>query len=245
MLKGNIHSIETTGTVDGTGIRYVVFFQGCPLRCKFCHNPDTWYGKADSQQTVQELVEDVLKYKEFFDFSNGGVTASGGEPLLQKEFLLEFFKELKSEGIHTAIDTSGYADIDDTMLEIIEYTDLFLFDIKHLDKEEHIKLTGKKNDKILKLLTKINKKDKEIWIKIVLLKDMTDDVKYTKGLAKYLSQFKSITTIEILPYHEMGKWKWKELGHEYASDLETPSKESIAKVRKVFENHNFKVLRSE
>lgn len=243
MLKANIHSIETAGTLDGIGIRYVIFLQGCPLRCKFCHNPDTWFGDTGNQKTVQELVHDILKYKDFFIFSNGGVTLSGGEPLLQKDFVLELFKELKKYAIHTALDTCGYVNIDDTISEILDYTDLLLFDIKQLNSKDHKELTGKPNEKILDFLKFADKKSNlEIWIKLVMLTGTTAEPEYLKNVAKYLSQFKDISVVELLPYHKMGMDKWKELGYEYELDIDEPSSETVKKAVKIFEKENYKVI---
>ncbi|MCT4574917.1 MAG: pyruvate formate-lyase-activating protein [Alphaproteobacteria bacterium] len=246
MLTANIHSIETAGTLDGIGIRYVIFMQGCPLRCKFCHNPDTWFGKTDKQRTVEELVNDILKYKEFFTFSNGGVTLSGGEPLLQKKFVLELFKELKKNGIHTALDTCGYIDIDDTISEILDYTDLLLFDIKNIDSKDHEELTGKPNDKILKFLEFADTKTNlEIWIKLVLLTGTTAEVDYLEKVAEHIKDFKQISTVELLPYHKMGVHKWEALGYEYKLDIDEPSKETVKKAVDVFKKTRFKVICAE
>jgi len=242
MLEAYIHSVETAGTVDGSGIRYVIFFQGCPMRCKFCHNPDTWIEGQGSTKSVDELVEDILKYKEFFDFSGGGVTVSGGEPLVQKEFVLELFKELKSKDIHTALDTCGCVEVDDTIREIFKYTDDLLFDIKQLDNNEHKALTGQSNEKILKFLEVADTTNMNIWIKIVLLTGMTDKPEYLNRLAEYLKQFKHIAKIEILPYHEMGKAKWESLGYKYPLDIEEPSKKSVKRALDIFSEHGFRTL---
>lgn len=252
MLTGNVHSIQTMGTLDGPGIRYVLFVQGCPFRCLFCHNPDTWnilgdvskksgdslkYG-VSNQKSVDFLVEDVLKYKKFFDSSNGGVTVSGGEPLLQIPFLTEFFQKLKENEIHTAIDTCGYVDISDNLDKLISYTDLFLLDIKHLNPQKHRELTGKDNDKVLKFLEHINSLGKKIWIRQVLVPDWTMDYDYIEGLIKFLKNY-NIEKVELLPYHEMGKEKYKKLGISYRLKTRIPTKDEVEKIREKFIENGF------
>lgn len=243
--KAYIHSIETAGTVDGPGIRYVIFFQMCPLRCKFCHNPDTWELQPDKIKTVDELFNDIMKYKNFFIFSNGGVTLSGGEPLLQTKFALDLFKKLKQENIHTAIDTCGYTDIDDTIKELFNYTDLFLLDIKHLNPQKHLELTKQDNSKILNFLKELKKCNKKTWIRQVLLPEWTMDEDYITALINYLQDYKNIIEkIELLPYHEMGKEKWNKLGLQYPLTTKPPEKEALLKIKMMFEKNNFDVLLS-
>lgn len=243
--KGYIHSIMTGGTVDGPGIRYVIFMQMCPLRCKFCHNPDTWQQQTDKEKTLSEMVTDIMKYKNFFIMSNGGVTVSGGEPLLQSKFILSLFKELKKENIHTAIDTCGYIDTDETIIDLFNYTDLFLLDIKHLDEEKHIELTGKDNKKIKKFLEMLKKYKKKIWIRQVLLPEWTMEKDYINRLIDFLNEYKTIIEkIELLPYHEMGKHKWEKLGLNYELNISPPKKNEILSIKKIFEENGFDVLLS-
>lgn len=252
MLTGKVHSIQTMGTLDGPGIRYVLFVQGCPFRCLFCHNPDTWnilgnnrekidnplrYG-VSNEKSVDYLVEDVLKYKKFYDSSNGGVTVSGGEPLLQIPFLTEFFKTLKQNDIHTAIDTCGYVDISDKLDELIKYTDLFLLDIKHLNPDKHKELTGRENDKVLKFLEHINSMNKKIWIRQVLVPDWTMSEEYINGLIEFLKNY-NIEKVELLPYHEMGKEKYEKLGISYRLKTRIPSKEEVEKIKNKFIKNGF------
>lgn len=243
-LKANIHSIETAGALDGPGLRYVIFFQGCPLRCKFCHNPDTWSVTDHNIKTVDEILNDILKYKEFFTFSNGGVTVSGGEPLWHSKFVLELFKKLKQHGIHTAIDTCGYVDIDETIEELVEYTDLFLYDIKHLDNFTHIELTGRQNDKILEFLNYIDEKQKRIWIKVVLLPTYSTDSEYINKLIEFLKKFDNIEMVELLPYHEFGKAKWLNLGYKYVLDIQPPDEQTVKSIVNMFKENGFKVSRN-
>lgn len=242
---GYIHSIMTGGTVDGPGIRYVIFMQMCPLRCKFCHNPDTWQFQPEREKTINEILSDILKYKNFFILSNGGVTVSGGEPLLQPKFILNLFKHLKKENIHTAIDTCGYVDIDETILELFNYTDLFLLDIKQLDNDTHILLTGKDNKKVQNFLQKLKKYGKRVWIRQVLLPNWTMDEDYINKLIKFLDEYKSIIDkIELLPYHEMGKQKWEKLGLKYELNVDIPKKTDLLTIKKMFEKKGYNVLLS-
>ncbi|MCD8377702.1 MAG: pyruvate formate lyase-activating protein [Candidatus Gastranaerophilales bacterium] len=213
MTNCNYHSIQTMGTVDGPGIRYVLFLQGCCFRCLFCHNPDTWSGKANTM-SVDETVADILKYKNFYQNSNGGVTVSGGEPLLQIQFLIELFKKLKSENLHTAVDTCGHVDITDNLKELIKYTDLFMLDIKHLDPETHYKLTGKNNDKVLRFLDFLCENNKSIRIRQVLIPGLTMDDEYINYLINFLKKYK-LEKVELLPYHDMAKEKYEKLRITY------------------------------
>jgi len=164
MAKAKIHSCETMGALDGPGIRYVLFLKGCPLRCAFCHNPDTWATSSGEEKSAREVADDVIKYREFFKSSGGGFTASGGEPLLHSEFLVELLQILKSANISSAIDTCGSVDITENIEKIVDLADLFLLDIKHLDSDLHKNLTGKSNEKILKFLEYLASKKKEIHI---------------------------------------------------------------------------------
>jgi len=233
-ILGNIHSYESFGTVDGPGIRYVVFLQGCPLRCKFCHNPDTWDIKGNNKLvSPKEVFEELLKYKNFFK-KNGGLTVSGGEPLLQSDFVLELFKICKENNINTALDTSGYI-FDDKVKEVLKYTDLVLLDIKCIDKEVYKNLTGVKLDNTLKFLDYLKEINKTVWIRHVIVPGITDDEKLLTKLAKYLEKFKNIEKIELLPYHTLGVFKYKELKKEYPLLGTKPlSEERLLIAKKIF-----------
>ncbi|SNS36849.1 pyruvate formate lyase activating enzyme [Anaerovirgula multivorans] len=207
-LEGRIHSVETFGTVDGPGIRYVIFFQGCPLRCKFCHNRDTWNIQDGKEITVAELVNDIKKYIPFMDSSGGGVTISGGEPTLQLEFLLSLLKELKKYNIHTCLDTSGFVHLNSDMDEILKYIDLVLLDLKHIDPIKHKNLTGVSNDKILSFAKYLNAKKVDIWIRHVVIPAVTDEEVDIKSLAEFIFTLNIVKKIDLLPYHSMGKFKW-------------------------------------
>lgn len=207
-LKGRIHSVETFGTVDGPGIRYVVFFQGCPLRCKFCHNRDTWNIKDGKETTVEELVNDIKKYIPFMEASGGGVTISGGEPTLQLDFLLSLLIELKKYNIHTCLDTSGFVHLDSSMNEILKYIDLVLLDLKLIDTTKHMNLTGVTNDKILSFAQYLSKIGKDIWIRHVVIPTITDEEDDIEKLAGFILSLDTVKKIDLLPYHVMGKHKW-------------------------------------
>ena len=242
MKTANVHSIQTMGTLDGPGIRYVLFLQGCPFRCLFCHNPDTWNVGADNKKNVDELVEDVLKYKEFYDNSAGGVTVSGGEPLLQIPFLIEFFKKLKTHNISTAIDTCGHVVINKDLEELLKYTDLILLDIKHLDKQKHIELTGQDNLKTLKFLDYINNLQKRIWIRQVLTPDYTMDNDYIEKLIEFLKQY-NIEKVELLPYHDMARGKYEKLGLHYPlENTQIPEKQDVERIKQTFVDNGFNVV---
>ena len=191
MNRGKIHSIETCGTVDGPGIRYIIFTQGCPLRCLYCHNPDTWDPNSSvaKEKTVQELLIDILKYKSYFKASGGGVTVTGGEPLLQKTFVAELFKTLRENDLHTCIDTSGYTNIDDKTKELLSYTDLVLLDLKSIDSSTFNKTTGVNIERTLAFNDYLRDNDVETWARFVLVPGLTDNVEEIYKLAEYVSKY--------------------------------------------------------
>lgn len=241
-IEGNIHSIETCGTVDGPGVRFVVFTQGCPLRCQYCHNPDTWKVNDGKKISVDELMKKIIKYKSYMKYSGGGVTLTGGEPLLQPEFAKELFKRCKEEGIHTAIDTSGFIPLDKTK-EVFEYTDLVLLDIKSFNPILYKDLTGVNNYPTIKLAKYLSEINKTAWIRYVLVPGLTDKEEDIKNLAKFLSLLKNIERVEILPFHKMGEYKWEELGYEYKlKNTPTPSDEAIEKAADIFKNEGINVV---
>ena len=234
MLKGHIHSIESMGTVDGPGIRYILFTQGCLLRCLYCHNPDTWKINEPSRTvTVDEMVNEVIPFKPYFDASGGGVTVSGGEPLLQMPFLAALFKALKKENIHTCLDTSAGC-VNDTIAfnrhfdALQQYTDLILLDIKHIDNDKHIALTGKPNTHILKFAEKLSQRKQPVWIRHVLVPGYTDDKEDLIRLGEFINTLDNVEKFEILPYHQLGVHKWKALGIPYPlSDVEAPDDDAV------------------
>lgn len=245
MIQGYIHSVETMGAVDGPGLRYVVFLQGCPFRCVFCHNPDTWKVLPDHKKSVDEVVSDILKYKDFFTFSGGGVTLSGGEPLMQPAFTATLIDTLKQHDIHVAVDTCGYVELTPEIKHIINMTDLFLLDIKHLNPEKHRQITGKDNDKTLAFLRFLNESHKDVWIRLVLLPSYSMDMPYIDHLIDYLKQFNCIKAIELLPYHEAGKTKWEKLGLKYPLTISVPDPKEVNTIAEQFRMAGFRVLAPE
>ena len=241
-VTGKIHAIETSGMVDGPGIRYVVFTQGCPLRCAYCHNPDTWEqsGKNFKEVTVSELIPDMLKYKSYFKYSGGGVTLTGGEPLLQKEFCAALFKECKRKGLHTALDTSGYASIDDATKEVLKYTDLVLLDIKSISPVTYKKVTGVPIYKTLEFAKFLQSQNITTWVCFVLVPGLTDNPEELRELAYFLTTLNNIEMVRILPFHQLGAYKWQNLDVRYTlKDTPTPTVEEAERVRDMFRQHGF------
>lgn len=228
-----IHSIETFGTVDGPGVRFVTFFQGCHLECKYCHNRDTWDINGGTYISVDELLDKIKKYKTYI-VPNGGFTASGGEPLLQPFFLISLFKKLKKENIHTAIDTSGMVEITSTIKELLDLTDLVLLDIKHIDPIKCKDLVGISNEKELKFAKYLSENNIPIWIRQVIVPGITDNEKDLLKLKKFISSLKSVKKVELLPYHNLGEHKWTELGYEYKfKNVKPATAEDIEKAKKI------------
>ena len=231
-----IHSFETFGTVDGPGIRFVVFMQGCHLRCKYCHNRDTWDINTGEIVTIKELVDKIEKYSTYFKASNGGVTISGGEPLLQVDFLITLFKELKNLGIHTAIDTSGMVNITDKIKELISLTDLFLLDIKHINSEKCKELVGFLNEKELEFARYLSSINKPMWIRQVLIPGITDEKEDLLKLKEFIKSLSNIQKVEILKYHDMGKFKWEQMGYKYdLEDITNATDEDVSRVKEILE----------
>lgn len=238
-MKAKIHSFESFGTVDGPGIRFVTFFKGCPLRCKYCHNPDTWSGAGGKEYTVSDIVNQVVKYKNYYG-DKGGITASGGEPLMQIDFVTELFKSLKEQNINTAVDTSGFM-FDSSNPEsiqkhdeLIKYTDLFLLDIKHIDDDAHIELTGVSNKNILNFAKYLSSKGKKMWIRHVLVPGITDDDEQLIKLKAFIDTLKTVEKVEVLPYHTMGTVKYKNLGLPYKLEgVKPPEKDRVENAKKI------------
>ena len=233
---GKIHSIETFGAVDGPGIRYVIFVQGCPMRCLYCHNPDTWDCSGGQEISAEKLLSDILKYKNYFG-NNGGVTVSGGEPLMQIEFVTQLFKLLKNEGIHTCLDTSGILFNSQNQLkisELIKYTDLVLLDIKHINSLKHKELTGFDNENVLNFAQFLNDNNLPVWIRYVLVPSINEDDKSLIELKKFLDSLNNVQKVEVLPYHTLGVSKYEKLNIPYKlSGVLPPSIEQIDKANKI------------
>ncbi len=239
-MKGLIHSFESFGTKDGPGIRFVFFMQGCPLRCLYCHNPDTWnMNDKKYELTPEEAFDEVKKVKNFI--RSGGVTISGGEPLLQPQFIIELFKLCKNEGLHTAIDTSGYI-LNDKVKEVLEYADLVLLDIKHINPDKYKNLTAKPLEPTLRFMQYLTEIEKPVWLRYVLVPGFTNDEKDLNDWAKQVSGYKNIQRVDILPFHQMGLHKWEQLGEDYKlKDIAPPNQSEIEKAENIFRNYNLKV----
>ena len=235
-MTGRIHSFESFGTVDGPGIRFVVFTQGCPLRCQYCHNPDTWGASGGTEYTAEEVAKRVLRYKNYFS-NGGGVTVSGGEPMLQKEFVTELFTILKKAGVHTCLDTSGYVFDEkkkEDYLPLFAVTDLVLLDIKHIDEQKCIELTGKSNKNTLALARFLNELGVKTWIRHVLVPELTDKDEWLEKIRDFTDTLSNVEKIEILPYHTMGVIKYEKLGYTYPlKGIEPPTAERVANAKKI------------
>ncbi len=218
-MTGYIHSKESFGTVDGPGVRYVLFMQGCPLRCIYCHNPDTWQIGGGTPVTVDEIIDEFNKNRPFY--KNGGITVTGGEPLLQTDFLIELFKRAKSENIHTCIDTSGivYNPENEDYLKkldtLLDYTDLVMLDIKHIDAVMHKEMTGAGNKNILEFAKHLEKKNVPLWVRHIIIEGYTDKPEELIKLGEFIGKLKNLKALDVLPYHTMGVGKYKELGISY------------------------------
>lgn len=229
-----IHSFETFGAVDGPGIRFVIFTQGCNLKCKYCQNRDTWCHSGGTMYSVQDLLDKIERYKNYILPSGGGVTVSGGEPLLHLEFLISLFKELKNRGIPTAIDTSGVFYLTPKIIELISLTDLFLLDIKCINDEICKDLTGVSNKKELEFARYLSDNGVHMWIRQVLVPGYTDKKEDLIKLKEFLSTLKTVDKVEFLPYHDMGKFKWLELGFEYPLEgVPVATPEDVDRAKKI------------
>lgn len=218
-MNGYIHSIETFGTVDGPGIRYVVFLQGCPMRCLYCHNPDTWTPNTGQQKSVEEILTDYESYRPFL--TGGGLTVTGGEPLMQIDFLIELFEKAKERQIHTCLDTSGItyqeekAEVVAKFDRLMAVTDLVMLDIKHIDPTEHLKLCKQPNDRILDFARYLDRKKIPLWVRHVVVPTITDNAASLRQLGLFLGELHNLKALDVLPYHTMGVVKYENLGMEY------------------------------
>ncbi len=245
-MTGKIHSFESFGTVDGPSIRFVVFMQGCPMRCKYCHNPDTWALSGGNEYSPMQVAEKVLKYKNYYT-DGGGITVSGGEPLMQLDFVCELFKILKGAGIHTAVDTSGItfnaddADCVSRHDELLNYTDLVLLDIKHINDGVHRVLTGQSNKNPLSFARHLSDIGKDMWIRHVLVDGYTCDKGEIKELKTFVSTLKTVKKVEFLPYHDMGVVKYEKMGIDYPlKDTKPTDKSWVALAQSIMQEGNKK-----
>ena len=238
MIKGRIHSLESFGAVDGPGIRYLIFLKGCNMRCQYCHNVDTWNPDTDNLMTADELLDKAERFRSYWG-KEGGITVSGGEALLQIDFLIDLFRKAHERDINTTLDTSAQPFTREEPFfskfnELLKYTDLVMLDIKHIDDEEHKKLTGHTNKNILDMATCLSDHGKAMWIRHVLVPGITDDDGQLHRLRAFIDTLKTVERVEILPYHTLGVFKWKELGFPYAlEDVEPPTKEQVEHAREI------------
>jgi len=237
-IKGRIHSIETFGSVDGPGVRFLIFLKGCALRCKYCHNPDTWDPESTDLRTADELLDQAERYRSYWG-EEGGITVSGGEPLLQMEFLIDLFTKAKQRGMNTCIDTALQPFTrEEKWLEqfqkLMEVTDLLLVDIKHIDPQIHKALTGMSNENILDGIRYLDEIQKPIWIRHVLVDGYTNDEKWLKETGAFIDTLSNVKKTEVLPYHSMGVVKYEKLGMDYPlKDVEPPSDEDVRRAKEI------------
>ncbi|MDP8032784.1 pyruvate formate lyase 1-activating protein [Pasteurella atlantica] len=235
MTIARIHSFESCGTVDGPGIRFILFLQGCLMRCKYCHNRDTWDLHGGKEITVEELMKEVVTYKHFMNATGGGVTASGGEAVLQMEFVRDWFRACKEEGINTCLDTNGFVrNYNEVVDEMLEVTDLVLLDLKQLNDNIHKNLIGVSNKRTLEFARYLYKKRKPTWIRYVVVPGYTDDDDSVHRLGQFIEGMDNIEKVELLPYHRLGEHKWKTMGEDYElSDVQPPTKEQLERIQKI------------
>lgn len=242
MTTGRIHSIETFGTVDGPGIRCIFFFQGCPLKCKYCHNRDTWDAKIGTEYTADELIEKACKYKSYMKSSGGGITASGGEATLQADFLAELFAKAKENDIHTCLDTSGFVDVE-KIDKVLDNTDLVLLDLKHMDDEKSKELTGVSIQKTLKLAKHLDERNIPVWIRHVLVPGITDSEDNLSKLGEFAASLNNVDRFELLPYHSIGIHKWESMGIDYElKDVRDADQDDVKKASEIIERYGVKVF---
>ena len=242
MITGRIHSTESFGSVDGPGVRFVIFLQGCRRRCRYCHNPDTWDLQGGEERTASDLLDTAERYRSYWG-REGGITVSGGEPLLQMDFLLDLFRNAKLRGINTCVDTAGQPFTREepffsAFKELCRLTDLFIADIKHIDPRRHIYLTGRGNENILDMLRYLSDTGRPVWIRHVLVPGITDDDDFLRRTGEFIATLGNVEKIEILPYHSFGEYKWQALGLPYSlSGTLPPDKERVENALRLLDPH--------
>lgn len=238
-VKGAIHSFESFGSADGPGVRSIIFLQGCPMRCQYCHNADTWKIRP-GDTTADELLKKALRYKPYWK-EKGGITVSGGEPLLQIDFVTDLFRKAKKKGIHTVLDTSGQPFTEaepfySKFLQLMEVTDLVLLDLKHIDPAMHKTITGHSNENILQMARTLSSLKKPVWIRHVLVDTLTNQEEDLRRLHDFIETLESVERVQVLPYHSMGAFKWKQLGLEYPLEgISAPSPEDLNRAREILQ----------
>lgn len=244
LLKGAIHSTESFGSVDGPGVRFVIFMQGCSMRCQFCHNPDTWNQTSDHLKTADELLEQALRFRSYWG-NKGGITVSGGEPLLQIDFLTELFQKAKAAGVHTTLDTCGAPFTKDGVFfekfqTLMQVTDLILLDLKHIDEKQHRLLTGRTNTNILDLARYLAEIKKPVWIRHVLVPERNDYDEYLVQLDTFVKSLGNVQRFEVLPYHTLGIFKWEELKIPYQLEgINPPTAQRIANANQLLHTQDY------
>ena len=242
MALGRIHSVESFGTVDGPGIRYITFMQGCLMRCQYCHNRDTWDLDGGKHMSVEQIMSQIISYQPFLEASGGGVTASGGEAILQPEFVTELFKACKNNGIHTCLDTNGFVRKYEPIIdELLDNTDLVLLDIKQMDDAKHITLTKVSNQRTLQFAQYLAKRGIKTWIRYVVVAGFTEDTESAIALADFIKPMNNVEKVELLPYHPLGEHKWKAFGETYTlAHISPPSQQTLQKIQQVFLDRGIK-----
>ncbi len=234
--KGRVHSLETFGTVDGPGIRFVLFLQGCLMKCQYCHNPDTWNFDGGKEMTVDEVLAEIEPYLNYYRSSGGGLTISGGEPTLQAAFVAEIFSEAKKRwNLHTTLDSNGFNNAE-KLEYLLDVTDLVLLDIKHIDNDKHKVLTGVSNEQTLRTARWLSDHGKKMWIRHVFVPGIHEDENNLRDLGKFIGTLNGVEKFEILPYHQMGIYKWKELGREYPLEgVPSPTEDQVQRAYRLIE----------
>lgn len=235
-MKGRIHSFDTFGTVDGPGIRFVLFMQGCALQCLYCHNPDSWSHDSGKLMTVEEVLAEIEPFVPYYTNSGGGITVTGGEPTLQSPFVAELFRQCKERwNLHTTLDSSGFCEPSHAVT-LMEYTDLVLLDMKHMNEEKHTALTSQSNERILRFAQWLSDIQKPVWIRTVLVPGYTDDYEHLTGLGHLIGKLQNVQKVEVLPYHRMGVYKWQQLGREYELEgVNTPTDREVQRAYDLIE----------
>jgi len=242
LVKGRISAYESCGTVDGPGLRFVTFFQGCPLRCLYCHNPETWDFKGGKEVTAGEVFDEIRKYKNFMRASGGGVTFSGGEPLSRPPFLEALLTLCKEEGIHRVVDTSGFAPLTEGVKRVVELTDLFLLDVKSVNASMHQIITGESNTRTLAFAEYLAQQKKPMILRYVLVPVLNDRSHCLGKLAEWAARLGNVEKIDVLPFHKMGEWKWKEYALPYRlTETREPSLAEVEEVAELFRSYGLTV----
>ncbi len=244
MTTGYVNSVESFGSVDGPGVRYIFFLQGCHMRCRYCHNPETWSMEGGEEMTPREALDKALRFRNYWG-DKGGITVSGGEALLQIDFVTELFELAKEEGVHTALDTSGnpfttQEPFFSKFERLMKATDLVILDIKQMNPDEHKALTGWTNENILAMARWCSDHGVDLWIRKVLVPGLTDSDEELKALRDFVAELKTVKRFEVLPYHTLGIGKWKKLGIPYTLDgVKPPTKDEIRRAEDMLQTQKY------